>query len=132
MVSDGIKAARIQARYSPLIGLTWEPVSFPVNIAAAVKNATTRLSPRRGGRRRQAGTPPQAGTPRPGARFPAGARGALTRLALSGKRPRANGTQRGGKPQPVPPRRVPGLRIPVVTVASFRPTSEPCVIREGG
>jgi hypothetical protein len=54
MVSDGIKAARIQARYSPLIGLTWEPVSFPVNIAAAVKNATTRLSPRRA-RRRPAG-----------------------------------------------------------------------------
>ena len=54
MVSDGIKAARIQARYSPLIGLTWEPVSFPVTIAAAVKNATTRLNPRRA-RRRPAG-----------------------------------------------------------------------------
>ena len=50
MVSDGIKAARIQARYSPLIGLTWEPVSFPVNIRSAIKNATTRLSPHRGGR----------------------------------------------------------------------------------
>jgi hypothetical protein len=43
MVSDGIKAARIQARYSPLIGLTWEPVSFPVNIGSAIKSATTRL-----------------------------------------------------------------------------------------
>ncbi len=47
MVSDGIKAARIQARYSPLIGLTWEPVSFPVNIGSVVKNATTRLRPHR-------------------------------------------------------------------------------------
>jgi hypothetical protein len=51
MVSDGIKAARIQARYSPLIGLTWEPVSFPVHIATAIKNATTRLSPHRGSHR---------------------------------------------------------------------------------
>lgn len=51
MVSDGIKAARIQARYSPLIGLTWEPVSFPVNIAVAIKNVTTRLNPARRGRR---------------------------------------------------------------------------------
>ena len=72
MVGDGIKAARIQARYSPLIGLTWEPVSFPVNIAAAIKNATTRLNPHRG--RRPAGTPRQAGTPRRGARFSAGTR----------------------------------------------------------
>ena len=47
MVSDGIKAARIQARYSPLIGLTWEPVSFPVNIGSAIKSATTRLKPHR-------------------------------------------------------------------------------------
>ena len=47
MVSDGIKAARIQARYSPLIGLTWEPVSFPVNIGSAIKNVTTRLKPQR-------------------------------------------------------------------------------------
>ena len=60
MVSDRIKAARIQARYSPLIGLTWEPVSFPVNIAAAIKNATARLNPHRGARRpvgRHAGPP---------------------------------------------------------------------------
>lgn len=47
MVSDGIKAARIQARYSPLIGLTWEPVSFPVSIGPAIKSVTTRLKPRR-------------------------------------------------------------------------------------
>jgi hypothetical protein len=47
MVSDGIKAARIQARYSPLIGLTWEPVSFPLNIGSAIKSATTRLRPHR-------------------------------------------------------------------------------------
>ena len=51
MVSDGIKVARIQARYSPLIGLTWEPVSFPVHIGTAIKNATTRLSPHRAVRR---------------------------------------------------------------------------------
>lgn len=51
MVSDGIKAARIQARYSPLIGLSWEPVSFPVNVKSAIKNATTRLNPLGGGRR---------------------------------------------------------------------------------
>ncbi len=52
MVSDGIKAARIHARYSPLIGLTWETVSFPVNIGSAIKSATTRLKPHRrpGGR----------------------------------------------------------------------------------
>ncbi len=47
MVSDGIKAARIQARYSPLIGLTWEPVSFPVNIRSAITSARTRLKPHR-------------------------------------------------------------------------------------
>jgi hypothetical protein len=47
MVGDGIKAARIQARYSPLIGLTWEPVSFPMNIGSAIKSATTRLKPHR-------------------------------------------------------------------------------------
>ena len=51
MVSDGIKAARIQVRYSPLIGLTWEPVSFPVHIKFAIKNATTRLGPPRVARR---------------------------------------------------------------------------------
>jgi hypothetical protein len=50
MVSDGIKAARIQARYSPLIGLTWEPVSFPVHVTSAIKNAKTRLSSPWGGR----------------------------------------------------------------------------------
>jgi hypothetical protein len=47
MVSDGIKAARIQARCSPLIGLTWEPVSLPVNIGSAIKNATNWLKPQR-------------------------------------------------------------------------------------
>ena len=66
MVSDGIKAARIQARYSPLIGLTWEPVSFPVNIAAAIKNATARLNPHRGARR------PAARHAAPGRRAAAG------------------------------------------------------------
>jgi hypothetical protein len=47
VVSDGIKAARIQARYSPLIGLTWEPFSFPVHIGSAIKSAATRLKPHR-------------------------------------------------------------------------------------
>lgn len=47
MVSDGVKAARVQARYSPLIGLTWEPASFPVNIGSAIRSATTRLKPHR-------------------------------------------------------------------------------------
>ena len=47
MVSAGIKAARIQARYSPLIGLTWEPASFPVNIGSAIKSAATWLKPHR-------------------------------------------------------------------------------------
>jgi hypothetical protein len=47
MVGDGIKAARIQARYSPLIRLTWEPASFPANIGSAIKTATARLKPRR-------------------------------------------------------------------------------------
>ena len=49
MVSDGIKIARIQAWYSPLIGLTWEPVRFPVNIRSVIKNARTRLSSPWGG-----------------------------------------------------------------------------------
>jgi len=53
MVSDGIKAARIQARYSPLIGITWEPIGFPVNMRSAIRQATARLSPHRG--RRPAG-----------------------------------------------------------------------------
>ena len=47
MVGDGIKAARIQTRYSPLIGLTWKPVSFPGNIGSAIKSATVRLNPHR-------------------------------------------------------------------------------------
>jgi hypothetical protein len=47
MVGDGIKAARIQARHSPLIGLTWEPVGFPGNIGSAIKSATVRLNPHR-------------------------------------------------------------------------------------
>ena len=51
MVGDGIKAARIQARSSPLIGFTWKPVSFPGNIRSAVKNMANRLNPFRGGRR---------------------------------------------------------------------------------
>jgi hypothetical protein len=51
MVSDGIKAARIQARYSPLIGLTWQAAGFPVNVRSAIKHVAARLNPHRGGRR---------------------------------------------------------------------------------
>ena len=51
MVGDGIKAARIQARSSPLIGCTWKPVCFPGNIRSAVKNRANRLNPFRGSRR---------------------------------------------------------------------------------
>jgi hypothetical protein len=85
MVGDGIKAARIQPRYSPLIGLTWEPVSFPVNVAAALKNATTRLNPHRG-------------------RRPAGRHAASGRHAAPGRsflgRPAAQPSPPGSEPAP--------------------------------
>jgi hypothetical protein len=52
MVSDGIKAAQIQAQYSPLISSTWAAsASQPANVLSAVKHAVARLSPRWGGRR---------------------------------------------------------------------------------
>jgi hypothetical protein len=51
MVSDGIKAARIQAQYSPLINSTWPGVAFQANVISAVRHATGWLSPRRGARR---------------------------------------------------------------------------------
>jgi hypothetical protein len=45
MVSDGIKAARIQAQCSPLIGNTWAPSAFPVtNVVSAIKNAAGLLN----------------------------------------------------------------------------------------
>ena len=59
MVSDGIKAARIQAQYSPLINSTWPGMAFQANMRSAVRHATGWLSPHRGGRPvgRHAGPP---------------------------------------------------------------------------
>jgi hypothetical protein len=59
MVSDGIKAARIQAQYSPLINGTWPGMAFQANMRSAVRHATGWLSPYRGGRPvgRHAGPP---------------------------------------------------------------------------
>ncbi len=52
MVSDGIKAAQIQARYSPLISSTWAAsASRPANVLSAIKHAVARLNPRWGGHR---------------------------------------------------------------------------------
>jgi hypothetical protein len=48
MVSDGIKAARIQAQYSPLINNTWPGMAFQANVMSAVRHATGWLSPHRG------------------------------------------------------------------------------------
>jgi hypothetical protein len=60
MVSDGIKAARIQAQYSPLINSTWPGLAFQANLLSAVRNATGWLNPHRGAPRpvgRHAGPP---------------------------------------------------------------------------
>ncbi len=51
MVSDGIKAARIQARYSPIINSTWPAGAWQANILSAVKHAAARLNPHRSVRR---------------------------------------------------------------------------------
>ena len=51
MVGDGIKAARIQARYSPLISSTWPGMAFQANVLSAVRHATGWLNPHRAGRR---------------------------------------------------------------------------------
>jgi len=52
MVSDGIKAAQIQAQYSPLINSTWGASSTPTaNALAAIRHAAARLNPRWRGRR---------------------------------------------------------------------------------
>ena len=51
MVSDGIKAARIQARRSPLIASTWPGGAFQANVVTAVRHAATRLYPHRAVRR---------------------------------------------------------------------------------
>ena len=45
MVSDGIKAAQIQARYSPLINSTWAAgPTQTANVLAAIKHAAARLN----------------------------------------------------------------------------------------
>jgi len=51
MVSDGIKAARIQAQYSPLLNSTWPGLAFQTNVLSAVRHATGWLNLHRGGRR---------------------------------------------------------------------------------
>ena len=67
MVSDGIKAARIQAPYSPLIGSTGPATPFPASVLPAVRHATGRLNPHRAGRR-PAGRHAAPGRPRFGRR----------------------------------------------------------------
>jgi hypothetical protein len=57
MVSDGIKATRIQAQYSPLINSTWPGLGFQANVLSAVRHATGWLNPHRGARRRWVATP---------------------------------------------------------------------------
>ena len=51
MISDGIKAARSQSHYSPLIGSTWPGMAFQASVLSAVRHATGRLNPHRAGRR---------------------------------------------------------------------------------
>ena len=51
MVGDGIKAARIQAQYSPLISSTWPGTAFPAAVLSAVRHATGWLNPNRARRR---------------------------------------------------------------------------------
>ena len=67
MVSDRIKAARIQARYSPLLSSTRPGMAFQASVLSAVRHATGWLNPHRAGRR-------PVGTPRPGVRSSAAAR----------------------------------------------------------
>ena len=51
MVSDGIKAARIEAQYSPLINSTSPGLAFQANVLSAVRHTTGWLNPHRGARR---------------------------------------------------------------------------------
>jgi hypothetical protein len=51
MVSDGIKAARIQAQYSPIIDSTWPASAWQANMLFAVKHAAAWLNPHRSVRR---------------------------------------------------------------------------------
>ena len=69
MVSDGVKAARIQAQYSPLINSTWPTSTFQANILFAVGHATAWLNPHRSVRR-PAGRHAAPGRPLLGRRAP--------------------------------------------------------------
>ena len=51
MISDGIKAARSQSHYSPLIASTWPGLAFQASMLSAVRHATGWLNPHRTGRR---------------------------------------------------------------------------------
>jgi hypothetical protein len=51
MVSDGIKVARIQTQYSPLINSTWPGTAFQASVLSVVRHAVGYLNPRRAGRR---------------------------------------------------------------------------------
>jgi hypothetical protein len=69
MVGDGIKAARIQASHSALIGSTWPGTAFQAGALSAVRHATGRLSLPRA-RRRPAGRHAAPGRPLFGRRPP--------------------------------------------------------------
>ncbi len=69
MVSDGIKAARIQARYSPLINSIGSASARQANILFAVRHAAARLNPH-WSVRRPAGRHAAPGRPLLGRRAP--------------------------------------------------------------
>jgi hypothetical protein len=69
MVSDGVKAARIQAQYSPLINSTWPTSTLQANILFAVRHATAWRNPHRSVRR-PAGRHAAPGRPLLGRRAP--------------------------------------------------------------
>jgi hypothetical protein len=55
MVSDGIKAAQIQAEYSTL-NSSWATGPFQsINVVSVIKHAAARLNPRLGGGQRHTG-----------------------------------------------------------------------------
>jgi hypothetical protein len=69
MVSDGIKAARIQAEHSPIINSTWPASARQASILFAVKHAAAWLNPHRSVRR-PAGRHAAPGRPLLGHRAP--------------------------------------------------------------
>ena len=79
MISDGIKVARIQAQFSPLINSTWKARAFlPSNALSTVRQAVVWTNPRRDGRRQ----PGLARCAEPAAPQPS--RTALTRAGVIG------------------------------------------------